>query len=153
MMLFAIEFHTKTQKWVYCDGFCAMNAVINNMKSKQLTDIPRIDQVILKFRQELLGNLDFYGKRIDEKDDISLQFHNYVYNNVCNHNLVDIVLLLISNACKSKINVYVSQGNHYILYRLKKILPKEGRRGDEIDLLKTTDHFDSLRPKSEEYIH
>ena len=123
------------------------------MKSKQLTDIPRIDQVMLKFRQELLGNLDFYGKRIDEKDDILLQFDNYVYNNVCNHNLVDIVLLLISNACKSKINVYVSQGNHYILYRLKKILPKEGRRGDKIDLLKTTDHFDSLRPKSEEYIH
>ena len=118
------------------------------MKSKQLTDITRIDQVILKFRQELLGNLDFYGKRIDEKDDILLQFDNYVYNNVCNHNLVNIVLLLFSNACKSKINVYVSQGNHYILYRLKKILPKEGRRGDEIDLLKTTDHFDSLLPKS-----
>ena len=60
--------------------------------------------MILKLRQELLGNLDFYGKWIDEKDD-----------------LVDIVLLLISNAYKIKINVYISQEDHYILHRLKKI--------------------------------
>ena len=57
--------------------------------------------MILKLRQELLGNLDFYGKWIDEKDD-----------------LVDIVLLLISNAYKIKINVYISQEDHYIFHRL-----------------------------------
>ena len=32
-------------------GFCAMNAVIDNMTSKQFADIPRIDQMILKLRQ------------------------------------------------------------------------------------------------------
>ena len=85
---------------------------------------------------------------IDEKDDILLQFDNYVYNRVYNQHLVDIVLLLISNAYKIKINVYVSKGDHYILYRFKKIVPREGRRGVEIDLLKITDHFDSLLPKS-----
>ena len=95
-----------------------MNAVIDNMKSKQFNDIPRIDQMILKLRQELLGNLDFYGKWIDEKDDILLQFDNYVYNRVYNQNLVDIVLLLISNAYKIKINVYISQEDHYIFHRL-----------------------------------
>lgn len=117
------------------------------MTSKQSTDFPRIDQMIL-LQQELLGNLDFYGKWIDEKDDILLQFDNYVYNRVYSQNLVDIVLLLISNAYKIKLNVYVSQGDNYILYRLRKIIPRGGRRGDEIDLLKTTDHFDSLLPKS-----
>ena len=129
------------------DGFCAMNAVIENMTSKQSTDFPRIDQMIL-LQQELLGNLDFYGKWIDEKDDILLQFVNYVYNRVYNQNLVDIVLLLISSAYRIKLNVYFSQGDNYTLYRLRKIIPREGRRGDEIDLLKTTDHFDSLLPKS-----
>ena len=130
------------------DGFCAMNAVIDNMTSKQFTDIPRVDEMILKLRQELLGNLDFYGKGIDEKDNILLQFDNYVYNRVYNQNLVDIVLLVISNAYKIKINVYVSQKDHYILYRLKKIVPREVRRKGEIDLLKATDHFDSLLLKS-----
>ena len=130
------------------DGFCAMNAVIDNMTSKQFTDIPRVDEMILKLRQELLGNLDFYDKWIDEKDNILLQFDNYVYNRVYNQNLVDIVLLVISNAYKIKINVYVSQKDHYILYRLKKIVPREVRRKGEIDLLKATDHFDSLLPKS-----
>ena len=72
------------------DGFCAMNAVIDNMTSKQFTDIPRVDEMILKLRQELLGNLDFYDKWIDEKDNILLQFDNYVYNRVYNQNLVDI---------------------------------------------------------------
>ena len=75
-----------------------MNAVIDNMKSKQFNDIPRIDQMILKLWQELLGNLDFYGKWIHEKDDILLQFDNYVYNRLYNQNLADIELLLISNA-------------------------------------------------------
>ena len=135
-------------KRIRSDGFCAMNAVIDNMKSKQFAVIPRIDQMILKLRQELLSNLVFYGKWVDEKGDILLQFDNYVYNRVYNQNLVDIVLLLISNAYKIKINVYVSQGDHYISYRLRKIVPREGRRGDEIDLLKTTDHFESLLPKS-----
>ena len=130
------------------DGFCAMNAVIDNMTSKQFTDIPRVDEMILKLRQELLGNLDFYDKWIDEKDNILLQFDNYVYNRMYNQNLVDIVLLVISNAYKIKINVYVSQKDHYILYRLKKIVPREVRRKGEIDLLKATDHFDSLLPKS-----
>ena len=104
--------------------------------------------MILKLRQELLGNLNFYGKWIDEKYDISLQFDNFVYNRVYNQNLVDIVRLLISNAYKIKTNVYVSQEDHYILYKLRKIVPREARRGGEIDLLKTTDHFDSLLPKS-----
>ena len=67
---------------------------------------------------------------------------------MCNQSLFDIVLLLISNAYKIKINVYVSQGDHYILYGLRKIAPRERRRGDETDLLKATDHFDSLLPKS-----
>ena len=57
-------------------------------------------------------------------------------------------ILVISNAYKIKINVYVSQKDHYILYRLKKIVPREVRRKGEIDLLKATDHFDSLLPKS-----
>ena len=59
------------------DGFCAMNAVVDKMTSKQFTDIPRIDQMKLKLRQELLGNLDLHGKWIDEKDDILLQFDYY----------------------------------------------------------------------------
>ena len=130
------------------DVFCARNAVIDNIKSKQFNDIPRVDQMILQLRQELLGNLDFYSKWIDQTDDILLQFDNYVYNRVYNQNLIDIVLLLISNAYKIKIYVYVSQEDHYILYRLRKIIPREGRRGGEIDLLKTTDHFDSFLSKS-----
>ena len=104
--------------------------------------------MILKLRQELLGNLNFYGKWIDEKHDISLQYDNYVYNRVYNQNLVNIVLLLISNASNIKIDVYVSQEDHYILYRLRKIVPRKDRRGGQIDLLKTRDHFHSLLPKS-----
>ena len=62
------------------------------------------------------------GWNIDEKDDILLQFDNYVYNRVYNQNIVNIVLLLISNAYKIKINVYVLQEDG-VLYRLRKILP------------------------------
>ena len=62
------------------------------------------------------------GWNIDEKDDILLQFDNYVYNRVYNQNIVNIVLLLISNAYKIKINVDVLQEDR-VLYRLRKILP------------------------------
>ena len=79
------------------DGFCAMNAAIGNMTLKQFPGIPRIDQMKLKLRQELLCNLDIYGKWVHDKNDILLQFDNYVYNRVYNQNLVDIVLLLASN--------------------------------------------------------
>ena len=60
-----------------------------------------------------------------------------------NQNLVDIVLLLINNAYKIRINFYVTQEDNYNLYRLRKIVP-----GGEIDLLKAEDHFDSLPAES-----
>ena len=116
-----------------------MNAAIGNMTLKQFPGIPRIDQMKLKLRQELLCNLDIYGKWVHDKNDILLQFDNYVYKRVYNQNLVDIVLLLASNDWKIKVNVNVSQEDHYILYRLRKIVPREGRQRGEIDLLKTTD--------------
>ena len=50
-----------------------------------------------------------------------LQLDNYVYNRVYNQNIVDIVLLLC-NAYKIKINVYVLQEDG-VLYRLRKIVP------------------------------
>ena len=49
-----------------------------------------------------------------------LQLYNFVYNRVYNQNIVDIVLLLC-NAYKIKINVYVLQEDG-VLYRLRKIV-------------------------------
>lgn len=52
-MSFAIEFHNKRQK-------LRKFAVIDFVQWMQM-DIPRIYQMMLKLRQELLGNIDFYG--------------------------------------------------------------------------------------------
>ena len=106
--------------------------------------IPSLKEMTAKIENELLNNLEFYGKQIDEVDDIMYQLNNYVYNHIYNSNIVDIVLLLISNAYKRVINVFIPQNDHYILYRLRKITPRENTLQCDINLLKTGDHFDSL---------
>ena len=96
------------------DGLCALNAVIQSMKFKNEI-IPNLEEMTAKIQNELLNNLEFYGKWIDEGDDIMYQLNNYVYNHIYNSNIVDIVLLLISNAYKVVINVFIPQ-NEYQFY-------------------------------------
>ena len=97
-MSFVTEFHKKTQN--------LRESTVMDFVQRMQMDIPRIDQMILKLRQELLGNLYFYGKWLDEKDDILIQFDNYDCNHLySNQDFVDFVLLLISNAYKIKIEV------------------------------------------------
>ena len=90
--------------------------------------IPNLEEMTAKIQNELLNNLEFYRKWIDEEDDIMYQLNNYVYNHIYNSNIVDIVFLLISNAYKMVINVSISQNDHYVLYRLRKITPRENIR-------------------------
>ena len=71
--------------------------------------IANLEKMTAKIQNELLSNLEFYGKWIDEADDTMYQLNNYVYNHIYNSNILDIVLLLISNAYKMVIN------DHYLL--------------------------------------
>ena len=71
--------------------------------------IANLEEMTAKIQNELLSNLEFYGKWIDEADDTMYQLNNYVYNHIYNSNILDIVLLLISNAYKMVIN------DHYLL--------------------------------------
>ena len=129
------------------NGLCALNAVIQRMKFKNEI-IPNLEEMTAKIQNELLNTLEFYGKGIDEGDHITYQLNNYVYNHIYNSNIVDIVLLLISNAYKMVINVFIPQNDHYVLYRSRKITPRENTSQSNINLLKTGDHFDSLFLKS-----
>ena len=110
--------------------------------------IPNLEEMTAKIQNELRNNLGFYGKWIDEGDDIMYHLNNYVYNHFRNSNIVDIVLLLISNAYKMVINVFIPQNDHYVLYRLRKITPGENTSQCDINLLKTGGHFNSFFLKS-----
>ena len=46
------------------DGLCALNAIIQSMKFKNEI-IPNSEEMTAKIKNELLNNLDFYGKWID----------------------------------------------------------------------------------------
>ena len=71
--------------------------------------IANLEEMTAKIQNEFLSNLEFYGKWIDEADDPMYQLNNNVYNHIYNSNILDIVLLLISNAYKMVIN------DHYLL--------------------------------------
>ena len=95
-------------------------------------------------RFEILSNIDFYRNNLVASDDFVKQLEDYISKGNYTSDVVDLVILAASNALNLTINIYVIENNSYLLFELMKIEPKRTQSNHSINVLRVSDHFNSI---------
>ena len=134
------------------DGHCMITSFRNSLKHSKCHDIPSHEDILVKLRQEIMNNLDFYSDflALGENDFIS-ELDGFVKERSYGNPTADIVLVALANAFETTISILEEIESGYSLETPTKnhIYPRRINSSQyEILILRNRDHYDAVIGKS-----
>ena len=126
------------------DEHCVINAILESMRAINHPATPSTNDLLEMVRFEILSNIEFYRSNLVASDDFVKQLEDYISNGNYTSDAVDLVILAASNALNLAINIYVIENNSYLRFELMKIEPKRTLSNHNINVLRVSDHFNSI---------
>lgn len=126
------------------DGHCLVNAVLESMRRENCLVVPSCGGLLEMLRYELLSNLDFYKCNMTSDMDVVSQLNDYIHHRKYGSDIVDIVLLAISNFLRITINVFIEKEEKYMLLNVLEITPGRTSAEQSVNILRSGDHFNAI---------
>ena len=134
------------------DGHCMITSFRNSLKHSKCREIPSHQNILVKLRQEIVNNLDFYSDFLapGEIDFIS-ELDRFIEERSYGNPTADIVLVALANAFKTTISILEKTKSGYALKTPTKnhIYPHRINLSQyEILILRKKNHYDAIIGKS-----
>ena len=134
------------------DGHCMITSFRNSLQHSKCRNIPSHQGILVKLRQEIMNNLDFYSDflALGENDFIS-ELDRFIKERSYGNPTADIVLVALANAFKTTVSILEETQSGYAFETLAKnhISPRRINSSQyEILILRKVDHYDAIIGKS-----
>ena len=134
------------------DGHCMITSFRNSLQHSKCRDIPSHEDILVKLRQEIMQNLDFYSGflALGEIDFIS-ELDAFIKERSYGNPTADIVLFALANAFKTTISILEETESGYALETPAEncICPYRINSSQyELLILRKRNHYDAIIGKS-----
>ena len=132
------------------DGHCMITSFRNSLQHSKCRDIPSHEDILVKLRQEIMQNLDFYSGFLAH-GEIDLELDAFIQERSYGNPTADIVLVALANAFKTTISILQETESGYALETPaeNRIYPYRINSSQyELLILRKRNHYDAIIGKS-----